>query len=192
MVNRSSSGTCAVCDQRTVPEGTSISCTATRTAFAACSKVPVIAASTPSSEASARRSSAPSAKRAAARLDRTVSESSADNDTVIASGRLNARKSTSGSGRSTRNGSTTSRLVARAFTTSPASPRDIEARRSVAMSSADGYRSSRALATARWMIRSRSITAGDPISAGGCSCTTACRMSTAEVPPNAARPLSIS
>ena len=33
MVNRSSSGTCAVCDQRTVPEGTSISCTATRTAL---------------------------------------------------------------------------------------------------------------------------------------------------------------
>ena len=81
-----------------------------------------------------------------------VSESSTESEIVIASGRLKARKSTSGSGRSTRNGRTTSRLVARARGTSPASARDIDARRSVAMSSADWWRSSRFFAKAEQLI----------------------------------------
>ena len=98
--------------------------------------MPVIAASTLSSDATARRSSTPSLNRAAARLERTVSESRPESDTVIASGRLNARKSTSGSGLSTLNGSTTSRLVACARTVSAPPLRDSAARTSVAMSSA--------------------------------------------------------
>ena len=45
---------------------------------------------------------------------------------------------------------------------------------------------------ARWMIRSASTIASEPTSAGGCSWRTACSASTAEAPPNAGRPLSIS
>ena len=47
-------------------------------------------------------------------LERTISEPMPDNDVAIASGRLKARKSVSGSGRRTRNGSTTRRVRARA------------------------------------------------------------------------------
>jgi site-specific DNA-methyltransferase (adenine-specific) len=50
------------------------------------------------------------AKRAAVALERTMSEPTPDKDVAIASGRLKARKSVSGSGRRTRNGSTTIRV----------------------------------------------------------------------------------
>ena len=54
------------------------------------------------------------ANRAAAMLDRTTSDSSPDSELVSASGRLKARKSVSGSGRSMRNGSTIRRVRRRA------------------------------------------------------------------------------
>ena len=62
-------------------------------------------------------------------------------DVAIASGRLKARKSVSGSGRSTRNGSTTRRVSAwaRAGVSSPVAPRT--RRSSSAIASADGGRS---------------------------------------------------
>ena len=52
-----------------------------------------------------------------------MSDSRPDSETVIASGRLNARKSIAGSGRSMRNGSTISRVAARAVTLPDRSPR---------------------------------------------------------------------
>ena len=66
--------------------------------------------STSASAASALRSGASPGNRAAVALERTISEPMPDSDVAIASGRLKARKSVSGSGRSTRNGSTTMRV----------------------------------------------------------------------------------
>ena len=68
--------------------------------------------STSASAASTLRSGASPANRAAVALERTISEPTPDNDVAIASGRLKARKSVSGSGRSTRKGSTTRRVSA--------------------------------------------------------------------------------
>ena len=58
------------------------------------------------------RSCVPPANRDAARLERTTSDFSAESEVVNASGRLNARKSVSGSGRSMRNGRTIRRVTA--------------------------------------------------------------------------------
>ncbi len=55
-------------------------------------------------------------------LERTTSELTPDSEVAIASGRLKARKSVSGSGRRTRNGSTTIRVSARASTARLSSP----------------------------------------------------------------------
>ena len=78
------------------------------------SSVPITTRSTSASAASALRSGASPAKRAAVALERTTSEPMPESDVAMASGRLKARKSVSGSGRRTRNGSTTSRVSARA------------------------------------------------------------------------------
>ena len=48
------------------------------------------------------------------------------------------------------------------------------------------------LASARRITRSTAAIAGEPVSAGGCSCTVACRTSTIVAPPKAGRPASIS
>ena len=48
------------------------------------------------------------------------------------------------------------------------------------------------LASARRITRSTAATAGEPVSAGGCSWSVACRISTIVRPPNAGRPASIS
>ena len=132
----SSSGTCAACDHSTVPDGTSTSCTLTRTSPGAWRSDPVTTASTPASLASARKSGWSAEYRDAARLDRTMSDSRPDSETVIASGRLNARKSIAGSGRSIRNGSTINRVVARAVTVPDKSPRARHAPMRRAISSA--------------------------------------------------------
>ena len=68
--------------------------------------------STSASAASALRSGVSAPKRAATTLERTISEALPDSDVAMASGRLNARKSVSGSGRRTRNGRTTRRVSA--------------------------------------------------------------------------------
>ena len=59
----------------------------------------------------ALRSGASLENREAARLDRTTSDCRPESDAVMASDRLNAKKSVSGSGRSTRNGKTISRVM---------------------------------------------------------------------------------
>ena len=66
------------------------------------------------------------------------------------------------------------------------------ARRSSAIASADGGRSAGRLAIARRMTRSTAATAGEPVSAGGCSYSVACRTSTMVRPLKAGRPASIS
>jgi hypothetical protein len=109
----------------------------------------VTTASTAASVAIVRRSGCSDEKRAAARLDRTTSDSSPESDTVIASGRLNARKSTAGSDRRIRNGITINLVVALATTDPERSPLDRQARRSCAMSSAVWYRSFGAFIIAR-------------------------------------------
>ena len=102
-------------------------------------------------------------------LERTISEPMPDSDVAIASGRLKARKSVSGSGRRTRNGSTTSRVSALG-----------QRRRVVAVDAANGAQllghrvgrgrpSAGRLASARRITRSTAATAGEPVSAGGCS-----------------------
>ena len=57
-----------------------------------------------------------------------------------------------------------------------------------AIASADGGRSAGLLASARRITRSTAATAGEPVSAGGCSCSVACRISTIVRPPKAGRP----
>jgi hypothetical protein len=63
------------------------------------------------SSAIIRRSGAFDAKRAAASVERTMSDSRGDSEFVTASAKLNARKSISGSGFSSRNGSTMRRVT---------------------------------------------------------------------------------
>ena len=92
----------------------------------------------------------------------------------MASDRLNAKKSVSGSGRSTRNGKTISRVMGRACSASPESEGTSSVwRRSWAMASAVWYRSSGFLASARWMTRSTAAMAADPLRTGGFSCVIA-------------------
>jgi hypothetical protein len=81
------------------------------------------------------------ANRDAMRLDRTIRESSPDNALTTASGRLNARKSIEGSGRSMRNGRTNNRLIARTTTRSFGAAIERHARSSCAMTVALGGRS---------------------------------------------------
>ena len=101
--------------------------------------------STSASAASALRSGVSAPKRAATALERTISDALPDNDVAMASGRLNARKSVSGSGRRTRNGRTTSRVsaCARLGVAPLSTPR--MARSSSAMASADAGRSAGSL-----------------------------------------------
>ena len=123
--NRSPSDDWTVCDVSSVPPGASTSCAAARSWSPARSSVPITTRSTSASAASALRSGASPAKRAAVALERTTSEPMPDSDVAMASGRLKARKSVSGSGRRTRNGSTTRRVSARARAgvSSPSTPR---------------------------------------------------------------------
>ncbi len=111
----------------------------------------------------------PVAKRAATALDRTISALLPESDVAMASGRLKARKSVSASGRSTRNGRTTSRVSvwAIAWVDPLSMPR--MARSSSAIASAETGRSPGRLAIARRMTRSTAATAGEPVRAGGCS-----------------------
>ena len=113
--------TCAVLEQSSVPLGASSIWVETRTWSPARSRVPVTTTSTPASAAMAFRSGASAANRWPAAVERTTSASSPDSEPVIASGTLKARKSISGSGRSTRNGSTISRVIARACGLEPVS-----------------------------------------------------------------------
>ena len=108
-------------------------------------------------------------QRAPAALDRTIRELSPVSEVAIASGRLNARKSDSGSGRSARNGSTTRRVsgCASAVVLSLCTPSTSSS--SLAIASADGGRCGGRLASARRSTRSMATTAGEPVSAGGCS-----------------------
>ena len=96
------------------PTATSISCAATRTCAPARSSVPVsadvdvgLARERGRDRASSRRSGSRSGSSA------PPASSTPTSDAVMASARLNARKSISGSGRSSRNGSTISRVAAR-------------------------------------------------------------------------------
>jgi hypothetical protein len=131
--------------------------------------VPITTRSTSAAEARASRSGASPAKRAAVALERTTSEPIRESDVAMASARLKARKSVSGSGRRMRKGSTTSRVRVRARTgvSSPLIP--ATARSSSAIASADAGRSAGFLARARRITRSAAATAGEPVSAGGCS-----------------------
>jgi hypothetical protein len=131
--------------------------------------VPITTRSTSASAASDLRSGASPAKRAARALERTTIEPMRESDVAIASGRLKARKSVSGSGRRMRNGSTTRRVSGRASAValSPSSP--FTARSSSAIVSADASRSAGRFAKARRITRSTAATAGEPLSAGGCS-----------------------
>ncbi len=186
--NRSSSGDWTVCAVSSVPPGASISCADTRNRSPDRSSVPITTRSTSAVAASALRSGAAASKRPATTLDRTVRNGLADNDVAIASGRLNARKSVSGSARSTRNGRTTRRVsgCARAGVAPPSNPST--SLRSSAIAAADAGRSSGRFDSARRMTRSIAATAGDPPSAGGCSCSVACRTSKMVRPPKAGRP----
>ena len=78
------------------------------------------------------KSGVPFAKAAAAAVDRTTSAGKPDSAELRASARLNARKSIDGSGRSTRNGSTTSRVTGRTDGTSAESVTSMAFRKSCA------------------------------------------------------------
>jgi len=108
------------------------------------------------------------AKRAAVALERTTSEPMPASEVVIASGRLNARKSVSGSARSTRNGNTTIRVIGCVIVAVSSSAVGTS-RNSSAIASAVAGRSDGFFARARRMTRSTEATARDPLRAGGCS-----------------------
>ncbi len=110
MRTTSSSGTSIRSDQTIVPCGVVSNCALTRSVDPARNRVPVSTISTSASMASAFRSSCSAEYFAAAMLERTTSESSVERVVAIASARLNARKSMSASGRSSRNGMTTRRV----------------------------------------------------------------------------------
>ena len=148
--------------------------------------------STSASAASALRSGASPENRAAVALERTINEPVPESDVAIASGRLKARKSVSGSGRSTRNGSTTMRVSACASARVPSLSVLRTPRSSSAIASADAGRSAGRLARARRMTRSTAATEGEPERAGGCSDSVAWRTSPTVFPVNAGRPASIS
>ena len=190
--NKSPSDDCTVCEVSSVPSGASTSCATTRNWSPERNSVPMTTRSTSASAASALRSGVSAGKRAAVVLERTISEPMPDNDVAMASGRLNARKSVSGSGRRTRNGSTTRRVSGRARTWELPSSTPRMARSASAIASADAGRSSGRLASARRITRSTAVTAGVPVSAGGCSWSVACNTATTVRPPNARRPASSS
>ena len=137
-------------------------------------------------------SGASPANRAAVALDRTISDPMPANDVVMASGRLNARKSMSGSGRKTRKGRTTTRVSARAIARGSWPSRLRTAFSSFAMAWAETGRPSGFFASARRMTRSTAATAGEPARAGGCSVSVALTTASTVRPPNAGRPASIS
>ena len=109
--NRSPRSAVTVFDAISRPFGASTSCATARTWSPDRISVPITTRSTSASEASAFRSGASTRKRPATALERTTSDSMPDSVVVIASARLNARKSVSASGRRIRNGSTTSRVI---------------------------------------------------------------------------------
>ena len=121
-----------------MPEGASSIWVETRTWSPARSSVPVTTTSTPASAAMVFKSVAPAAKRWPAAVERTTRDSSPESELLIASGTLKARKSMSGSGRSTRNGSTISRVIARACGLEPVSTSDRASRISRAIVAASG------------------------------------------------------
>ncbi len=88
-----------VCDVSSVPPGASTSWAVARTWSPARSSVPITTRSTSASAARALRSGVSPANRAAVALERTTSDSIRVSDVAIASGRLKARKSVSGSAR---------------------------------------------------------------------------------------------
>ena len=105
------------------PTAPGSSCTAARTCSPERSSVPVTTRSTSASAARALRSGVSPANRAATALERTTREPVPDSDVAIASGRLNARKSDSGSARNDADGNTTRRVSTWATAgTSPVSP----------------------------------------------------------------------
>ena len=123
------------------PFGASTSCATARTWSPDRISVPITTRSTSASEASAFRSGASTRKRPATALERTTSDSMPERVVVIASARLNARKSVSASGRRIRNGSTTSRVIVCARAVVDSVSRAAAARSSSAIASADSNRS---------------------------------------------------
>ena len=99
-------------------------------------QIAVMTMSASASAAMRLRSGTSPANCAAVTLDRTTSDSSPDNEPVMASGHPNARKSVSGSERRIRNGRTIRRVIDRARTGFPESATRRIVRRSCAMASA--------------------------------------------------------
>ena len=112
--NTSPTGICAVFDHSRAPVEASVSCVVTRTlAAGAQQRAGHDRRRRPLRAATCFGSAAAPTKRAAALLERTTSDSSPASEAVSASGRLKARNSVSGSGRSIVNGSTISRVTLR-------------------------------------------------------------------------------
>ena len=154
-----------------MPPGASTSCAVARSWSPERSSVPITTRSTSASAASALRSGASPAKRAAVALERTTSEPIAESEVAIASGRLKARKSVSGSGAqdAERQHDEARERARERPASSIAEPRRGRARSSSAIASAEAGRSAGRLASARRITRSTAATAGEPVSAGGCS-----------------------
>lgn len=115
-----------------------------------------------------------------------------DRALVTASGTLKARKSVSASGRSIRNGSTISRVIARAGAPASAGASAIASRSSEAIVAALSGRWAGTFSSARRTTRSKAATAAPPASGGGGSFTMAWNTWIAVRPSNGGRPASIS
>ena len=100
-------------------------------------------------------------------LDRTASEVRPESELVTASGRLKAKKSVSGSGRSTCSGKPMSRSMRRGAMRSPEFSSVSTLRTASAIAAAFGKRSNGFLRSARWMTSSIPATAADPTIGGG-------------------------
>ena len=178
----------SVCVETSVPAGASTSCVVTRSCSPARSRLPSSAWPTSACVARALRSGVSPAKRATAALERTTIEGSPASEFATASASANDRKSISGSGRSSRNGSTASRVSGRAT----ARPAELS-ESGIASSSARARPPRRAARRGAW--RARGGSAGRarpprrrPASAGGSSWSVADSTSTALVPRKAGRP----
>ena len=192
---RSWIGAWMVCDHSSDPSGTATSCADTRSSLPARMSEPVTTASTCTWRANAGRSGPLGVAGPADRLDRTITDSRPDSAAETASGRLKARKSVSASGRSSRKGSTISRV---------SDGVDLHRHAIATVSVDDPARSAAANAVAsagRWAgsfdraCRTACSNSGGAVpgaSAGGSSNATACRMSTSDGASKAARPVSIS
>ena len=106
-------------------------------------------------------------------VERTTSDGMPASELNTASGRLNARKSTSASGRSMRKGRAMSRVVGRTVTVDVSVDSVIVDRSACAIASAEWYRSSGRFSSARWITPSIAVTEAEPVRAAGCPDITA-------------------